>query len=101
MQSLGSLAIPHIALVCDKRASRGGELPYRLQKQSLLLRRQLGKRIRLKLPRMNTGRPPSSATRRRKPTMLSELIDLLESPEAHVCIWRDGELYIEPVAAQR
>jgi hypothetical protein len=33
--------------------------------------------------------------------MLSELIDLLESPEAHVCIWRDGELYIEPVAAQR
>jgi hypothetical protein len=34
-------------------------------------------------------------------TMLCDLIDLLESPAAHVCIWRDGELYIEPVAVQR
>ena len=33
--------------------------------------------------------------------MLYDLIDLLESPDAHVCIWHDGELYIEPAAAQR
>jgi hypothetical protein len=33
--------------------------------------------------------------------MLYDLVALLKSPTAHVCIWRDGELYIEPVAAQR
>ncbi len=33
--------------------------------------------------------------------MLYDLVTLLESPDAHVCIWRDGELYIEPTAAQR
>ena len=31
--------------------------------------------------------------------MLFDLIDLLMRPEAHVCTWRDGELYVEPVAA--
>ncbi len=36
-----------------------------------------------------------------KTTMLYDLIDLLESPDSHVCIWRDGELYIEPAVAQR
>jgi len=43
-----------------------------------------------------TVRNPTEQT-----TMLSDLIDLLDSPDAHVCIWRDGELYIEPAAAQR
>jgi len=33
--------------------------------------------------------------------MLYDLVTLLESPDAHVCIWRDGGLYIEPAAAQR
>ncbi len=36
-----------------------------------------------------------------KTTMLYDLVALLESPDAHVCIWRDGELYIELAAAQR
>jgi len=31
--------------------------------------------------------------------MLCELFDLMESPTTHACIWRDGELYIEPAAA--
>lgn len=31
--------------------------------------------------------------------MPSYLIDLLNRPEAYVCVWRDGELYVEPVAA--
>jgi hypothetical protein len=29
--------------------------------------------------------------------MLFDLIDLLTRPEAYVCMWRDGELYVEPV----
>jgi hypothetical protein len=29
--------------------------------------------------------------------MLCNLVDTLERPEAYVCLWRDGELYIEPV----
>lgn len=28
--------------------------------------------------------------------MLTAITDLLGEPEAFVCIWRDGELYIEP-----
>jgi hypothetical protein len=28
--------------------------------------------------------------------MLTGLIDLLLDPDAYVCIWRDGELFIEP-----
>lgn len=28
--------------------------------------------------------------------MLFNLIDLLAQPEKYVCVWRDGELYIEP-----
>jgi hypothetical protein len=31
--------------------------------------------------------------------MLFNLIDLLTLPEQYVCVWRDGELYVEPVAA--
>ncbi len=31
--------------------------------------------------------------------MLFNLIDLLAQPEKYVCAWRDGELYVEPVAA--
>jgi len=31
--------------------------------------------------------------------MLFNLIDLLTRPEEYVCVWRDGELYVEPVAA--
>ena len=31
--------------------------------------------------------------------MLFSLIDLLTRPEAYECVWRDGELYVEPVAA--
>jgi hypothetical protein len=31
--------------------------------------------------------------------MLFNLIDLLKQPEEYVCGWRDGELYVEPVAA--
>ena len=30
--------------------------------------------------------------------MLFDLIDLLMRPEAYVCVWRDGELYVEPAA---
>jgi len=30
--------------------------------------------------------------------MLFDLFDLLMRPEAYVCVWRDGELYVEPVA---
>ena len=30
--------------------------------------------------------------------MLFDLIQLLSQPEEYVCNWRDGELYIEPVA---
>ncbi len=30
--------------------------------------------------------------------MLFDLIDLLMRPEAYVCMWRDGELYVEPIA---
>lgn len=29
--------------------------------------------------------------------MLFDLIDLLERTDAYVCVWRDGELFIEPV----
>ncbi len=29
--------------------------------------------------------------------MLFDLIDLLMQPEAYVCVWRDGELFVEPV----
>ncbi len=29
--------------------------------------------------------------------MLFNLVDPLMRPEAYVCLWRDGELYIEPV----
>jgi len=31
--------------------------------------------------------------------MLFDLIDLFERPGSYVCIWRDGELYVEPFAA--
>ena len=31
--------------------------------------------------------------------MLFDLIDLLERPDAYVCASRNGELFIEPVAA--
>lgn len=30
--------------------------------------------------------------------MLFNIIDLLMRPEAYVCMWRDGELYVEPIA---
>ncbi len=30
--------------------------------------------------------------------MLLDLADLLLEPDAYVCIWRDGELFIEAVA---
>lgn len=30
--------------------------------------------------------------------MLTAITDVLGEPEAYVCIWRDGELYVEPVA---
>ncbi|MES0403384.1 MAG: hypothetical protein ABUJ93_07750 [Hyphomicrobium sp.] len=30
--------------------------------------------------------------------MLFDLFDLLMRPDAYVCVWRDGELYIEPAA---
>ena len=29
--------------------------------------------------------------------MLFNLVDPLTRPEAYICTWRDGELYIEPV----
>jgi hypothetical protein len=29
--------------------------------------------------------------------MLFNLVDPLARPEAYVCLWRDGELYIEPI----
>jgi hypothetical protein len=28
--------------------------------------------------------------------MLADLIDLLMEPGAYQCVWRDGELFIEP-----
>ena len=31
--------------------------------------------------------------------MLFSLINLLTRPEAYECVWREGELYVEPVAA--
>jgi hypothetical protein len=31
--------------------------------------------------------------------MLCSLIDLLKQPDDYVCVWRDGEIYIEPLAA--
>jgi hypothetical protein len=31
--------------------------------------------------------------------MLFNLNDLLKRPDAYVCAWRNGELFIEPVAA--
>ena len=30
--------------------------------------------------------------------MLTEIAFLLSNPEQHVCCYRDGEIYIEPVA---
>jgi hypothetical protein len=30
--------------------------------------------------------------------MLVDLIDILTEPDVYVCVWRDGELYIEPAA---
>jgi hypothetical protein len=32
-------------------------------------------------------------------TMLFDLFDLLMRPDAYVCMWRDGELFVEPVPA--
>jgi hypothetical protein len=29
-----------------------------------------------------------------------DIADLLLDPEAYVCTWRDGELYVEPLATQ-
>ena len=31
--------------------------------------------------------------------MLVDLIDLLMRPDAYVCMWRDGGLFVEPVPA--
>jgi len=31
--------------------------------------------------------------------MLFSLIDLLTRPEAFECVWREGELYVKPIAA--
>ena len=31
--------------------------------------------------------------------MLFDLIDLLMRPDAYVCMWRDGGLFVEPVPA--
>jgi hypothetical protein len=31
--------------------------------------------------------------------MLFDIVALCIEPEAYVCVWRDGELFIEPVAA--
>ena len=31
--------------------------------------------------------------------MLFDLIDLLERPDAYVCAWRNGELFVEPISA--
>jgi len=28
--------------------------------------------------------------------MLTEMIQILSDPVGHVCVWRDGEAYIEP-----
>lgn len=36
----------------------------------------------------------------RSKTMLGDLIDLLNDASTLVCVWRDGELYIEPAAQQ-
>jgi hypothetical protein len=32
--------------------------------------------------------------------MFAEIIDLLSSPDQHVCVYRDGEIYIEPITPQ-
>jgi hypothetical protein len=32
--------------------------------------------------------------------MFSDIAELFADPEAYVCTWRDGELYIESVAAR-
>ncbi len=32
--------------------------------------------------------------------MLYDLVALPKSPTAHVCIWRDGDIYLAPPAAQ-
>ncbi len=37
------------------------------------------------------------ATAEEPPHMLYDILDVLRDPEAYVCIWRDGELHIEPV----
>lgn len=29
--------------------------------------------------------------------MLTEIVFLLSNPEQHVCCYRDGEIYIEPI----
>jgi hypothetical protein len=29
--------------------------------------------------------------------MFAEIVHLLSSPDQHVCVYRDGEIYIEPV----
>jgi hypothetical protein len=29
--------------------------------------------------------------------MFAEIIHLLSSPDQHVCVYRDGEIYIEPI----
>ena len=29
--------------------------------------------------------------------MLTEIVFLLSSPDQHVCCYRDGEIYIEPI----
>jgi hypothetical protein len=31
--------------------------------------------------------------------MFAEIINLLSSPEEHVLVYRDGEVYIEPIKA--
>jgi hypothetical protein len=32
--------------------------------------------------------------------MLSDMVAVCTNPEAYVCVWRDGELYIEPAMAR-
>ncbi len=31
--------------------------------------------------------------------MLTDMIDLFTEPQSYVYIWRDGELYVEPLTA--
>jgi hypothetical protein len=31
--------------------------------------------------------------------MLCDIADLFLDPEAYICVWRDGELYIEAIAS--